>query len=34
MIAKVETKDKRKLGNFIENKVRPISGILDTKTLQ
>jgi len=34
MIAKVKTKNKKKLGDFILNNIRSLEGVLDTKTLQ
>jgi DNA-binding Lrp family transcriptional regulator len=34
LIAKVKIDSKEKLGHFISNKIRPIDGVIDTKTLQ
>jgi hypothetical protein len=34
LIAKVKIDSKEKLGVFISNKIRPLEGVVDTKTLQ
>jgi DNA-binding Lrp family transcriptional regulator len=34
MIAKVKTKNTKKLGHFITKKVRSLDGVVDTKILQ
>ena len=33
LIAKIETEDFNKLGEIVIDKIRPIKGVLDTKTL-
>lgn len=33
MIAKVVTKDQNHLGQIVVDKIRPLSGVVDTKTL-
>jgi DNA-binding Lrp family transcriptional regulator len=33
LIAKIQAKDFEELGKIIVNKIRPITGVLDTKTL-
>jgi DNA-binding Lrp family transcriptional regulator len=33
LIVKVETKDFNELGSLVVNKIRPLAGVIDTKTL-
>jgi DNA-binding Lrp family transcriptional regulator len=34
MIVKVKTKNTKKLGDFVTNKIKSLDGVIDTKTLQ